>query len=80
MKKSVSLLDRGKATGSSGIVAELKSSDVVEQIITVLISAFVKECTMPDDRSKSKSVIMNAYKGKGDRMVRSNYRGLKLME
>ena len=70
----------GKAAGPSGIVAEMlkpvgkagagEVRDLIEDIIT--------ERCIPTDWLES--YIVNLYKGKGDALNRSNYRGLKLIE
>jgi len=69
-----------KASGPSRVVAKiLKSSD--ESGITGMLNicnAVVKEVIMPDDWKKS--LMVNVFKGKGDALEWSSYRGIKLLE
>ena len=72
----------GKAAGPSGIVAKmLKASGAIgAKLITQLANAntMIKNCDVPSDWEDS--FIINIYKGKGDTLVRGNYRGLKLLD
>ena len=46
--------------------------------LTVLINRIIYEGTVPSDWNLS--FIINLFKGKGDALLRGNYRGLKLQE
>ena len=54
------------------------SSDIGVNLITKFINAIIRETSVPHDWLKS--VMVNIYKGKGDALVQSNYRGLKLLD
>ena len=43
-----------------------------------MVNAVIRETSVPDDWLKS--VMVNIYKGKGDALVQSNYRGLRLLD
>ena len=64
----------------SGIVAEMvKASGYTGiEIITSLADQIMKDGVIPQDWQSS--VIVNCFKGKGDALERSNYRGLKLVD
>ena len=70
----------GKAAGPTGVIAEmLKSSgehgiELVRQLGQEVFSSG----EIPRDWEES--VILNLYKGKGDALLRGNYRGLKLTD
>ena len=70
----------GKATGPSNIVAEhLKASgEIGIKLITDLANAMIRGEQAPQDWERS--FIVNCYKGKGDALLRGNYRGLKLLD
>lgn len=74
MKKTISHTKKGKAAGSLDIVTEMLKAygNIGEQMITGLIIAFVKECSVPNDWSES--VIKNAFKGKGDVVMWKKHR------
>ena len=70
----------GKAAGPSGIVVEMlktAGSKGIEFLRELIISV-VKHGKIPEDWEMS--YILNLFKGKGDALDRSNYRGLKLTE
>ena len=80
VSEAIKKMKIGKAPGPSGIVAEmLKASgeDGID-IITHLVNAIIKEDVIPMDWEES--YIINLFKGKGDGLLRGNYRGLKLLE
>ena len=71
----------GKATGpSGGIVAEmLKASGFIgTKLVAELVNTMIRNCDIPSDWEES--FIINIYKGKGDALVRENYKGLKLLD
>ena len=70
----------GKATGPSGIVVEMiraAGTDIISPI-TKLANTVVYERKIPNDWNLS--YIVNCFKGKGDALLRGNYRGLKLLD
>ena len=69
-----------KRRAATGIVAEMltASGDIGVNLITNLVNAIIRETSIPDDWLKS--VMVNIYKGNGDALVQSNYRGLKLID
>ena len=71
--KALSKMKKGKATGPSGLNVEmiLASGDDIILAITHLINCIIAENKIPDDW---------CYKGKGDALLRGNYRGLKLLD
>ena len=72
-------MKKGKATGPSGLNVEmiLAGGDDIILAITHLINCIIAENKIPDDWCLS--YIINCYKGKGDALLRRNYRGLKLL-
>ena len=70
----------GKAAGPSGIVAEMLKPIGEAGAVEVhdLIEDIISEGCIPTDWQES--FIVNLYKGKGDALIRGNYRGLKLIE
>ena len=80
MKQAISKMKSGKAAGPSGIVAEMlmASGEAGIDLVTELVSSIVYECVIPTDWEISS--IVNCYKGKGDALERSNYRGLKILD
>ena len=80
MKQAISKMKSGKAAGPSGIVAEMltASGEAGIDLVTELVSSIVYECVIPTYWEISS--IVNCYKGKGDALERSNYRGLKLLD
>ena len=70
----------GKAAGPSGIIIVMieAADDKFAEELTVLVSRIVAEGIVPSDWNLS--FIINPFKGKGDTLLRDNYRGLKLQE
>ena len=68
LKKAISQMKAGKATGPSGIVVEMIRAAV----------AIIRDGKVPSDWEQS--FIVCLYKGKGDALERGNYHGLKLTE
>ena len=68
-----------KAAGPSKIVSEMlkASCEAGSDVVTDLVNSIVSEGIVPTYWEKSS--IINCYKGKGDAMDRSNYRGLKML-
>ena len=80
IKNALKKMKGGKAAGPSGIVAEmLKATGEpgIEQLRALTESVF-NNGTIPKDWEES--YLINLYKGKGDALVRGNYRGLKLTD
>ena len=69
-----------KATGPSGIVAEMLASSGEKgvDLLTRLTECVFSNGVIPTDWQDS--FILNLYKGKGDALERGNYRGLKLTD
>ena len=70
----------GKAAGPSGIVIEMikaAGEKMVDSLVT-LFNTIIKDGVVPKDWNMS--YIVNLFKGKGDALLRGNYRGLKLQE
>ena len=80
VEKSISKMKLGKAPGPSGIVAEMlkASSDVCSEMIADLTNSIIRDNTMPSVWNDI--IIISLYKGKGEALVRGNYRGFKLTE
>jgi hypothetical protein len=80
IEKALKKMKNGKAAGPSGIVAEMMkaSGSVGTQIMSDLANAIIKEERVPEDWEESH--IINCFKGKGDALIRGNYRGPKLLE
>ncbi|XP_053405146.1 uncharacterized protein LOC128558896 [Mercenaria mercenaria] len=80
IRKALSKMKCGKATGPSGIIAEMLKAageegiDMLRKLEEVVFSSGV----IPKDWQES--YILNLYKGKGDALDRGNYRGLKLTD
>ena len=70
----------GKAAGPSRVVSEMikASGGAGIELIRDLINAIIAQNCIPS--AWQYSYIVNLYKGKGDALVRGNYRGLKLMD
>ena len=66
--------------GPSGLIIEMikAGGDSFLDELTVLINRIIYEGTVPSDWNLS--FIINLFKGKGDALLRGNYRGLKLQE
>ena len=80
VKKAISQMKAGKARGSSDIVVEMirAAADKGASMIRDLAAAIIRDGKVPSDWEQS--FIVCLYKGKGDALERSNYRGLKLTE
>jgi hypothetical protein len=78
--KAIRAMKSGKAAGPSGIVAEMikAACPCITPHITALINSIITHGAIPDDWNLS--YIINCYKGKGDPLLRTNYRGLKLLD
>ena len=65
--KALAKMKVGKAAGSSGVVAEMLKASGAAGIsyITHLFNLIIRERKIPSDWHKS--VILNLFKGKGDR-------------
>ena len=77
---AISKMKSGKAAGPSGIIIEMikAAGDKFTEELTVLANKIVAEGVVPSDWNLS--FIINLFKGKGDALLRGNYRGLKLQE
>ena len=73
-------MKNGKATGPSGVVAEMLKAapDICCKTIADLMNATIHEGTVPADWNDT--IIVSLFKGKGDVLDWSNYRGLKLTD
>ena len=80
VEKAISKMKSSKATGPSGIVVEMikAAGDTGAIMIRNLATAIIRDGKIATDREQS--FIVCLYKGKGDALVRGNYRGLKLTE
>ena len=80
VKKAISQMKVGKALGPSGIVVEMirAAGDMGPYMIRILAAAINHDGKVPSDWEQS--FIVCLYKGKGDALIRCNYRGLKLTE
>ena len=80
VRKAISKMKCGKSSGPSGIIIEMfkAAGDSFINELTVLINRIVYEGVVPTDWHLS--FIVNLFKGKGDALLRGNYRGLKLQE
>ena len=80
VKKALKTMANHKASGKSGVVAEMikASGDAGIDLLCNLFNKIIQEKAIPSDWEKS--IIINLYKGKGDALDRGNFRGLKLLE
>ena len=80
ISKAIAKMKTGKAARPSGIVIEMIRSAGKEIIksITNLANRIIKEGRILSDWNLS--YIVSLYKGKGDTLLRDNYRGLKLLD
>ena len=80
VRKAVSKMKSGKSSGPSGIIIEMikAAGDCFIGELTLLLNSMISEGVVPTDWHLS--FIINLYKGKGDALLRGNYRGLKLQE
>ena len=76
--KTLSKMKCSKATGPSGIIAELLKASGEEgvELARQLVEAVFSSCEIPADWEES--YILNLYKSKGEALDRGNYHGLKL--
>ena len=79
VRKAVCKMIPGKAAGPSGVVSEMvkASGGAGIELIRDLINAIITQNCIPPELQYN--YIVNLYKGKGDALVRGNYRGLKLI-
>ena len=77
---SVKKMKAGKAAGPKGVVSEMliAGGESCMKIVADLINSIIRYRKVPKDWEER--YIINLYKGKGDDLVRGNYRGLKLLE
>ena len=70
----------GKLAGPSGFAAEMLKAapDICSKIIADWINAIMLDGKVPADRSNR--IIVSLFKGKGDALNQSNYRGLKFTD
>ena len=80
VSKAQSKMKKEKAAGPSGLNVEmiLMGGNCLTLAITYLVSCLVAECKTPNGWSLS--YIINCFKGKGDVLLRGNYRELKLLD
>ena len=78
--ESVKKMKAEKAAGPTGVVSEMliAGGERCMKVVADLINSINRDRKMPKDWEES--YIINLYKGKGDALVRGNYRGLKLLE
>ena len=80
VSESVKKTKAGKAAGPAGVVSEMliAGGERCMKVVADLINSINRDRKMPKDWEES--YIINLYKGKGDALVRGNYRGPKLLE
>ena len=80
IRKAINKMSLGKAAGPSSIVAEMlkAAGSSGASMIQDLIEDIIFENRIPSEWQKSH--IVSVYKGKGDALKRSSYRGLKLID
>lgn len=80
IRKAIKKMKCGKAAGPSGIVAEMLKASGEEGVdmLRQLTEAIICGDAVPKDWEES--FIVNLYKGKGEALIRGNYRGLKLTD
>ena len=79
VKKAISQMKAGKASGPSGIVVMIRAaSDMGASMIRDLAAAIICNGKVPSDWEQNSFVCL--YKGKGDALERGNYSSLKLTE
>ena len=74
--ESVKKMKAGKAAGPTGVVSEMliAGGERCMKVVADLINTINRDRKMPKDWEES--YIIKLYKGKGDALVRGNYRGL----
>ena len=77
---AIGKMKQGKSGGPTGVVSEmLKAAGETGTIwMTDVCNAVVRDGKIPEDWSRS--WMVNVYKGKGDALTCSSYRGIKLLE
>ena len=78
--KALTKMKKGKAAGPSGLNVEMilvGGNDII-LVITHLVNCVVAYGKIPSYWSLS--YIISCYKGKGDALLRGNYKGLKLLD
>ena len=80
VEAAIGKMKLGKAAGPSGVVADMlkAAGDDGTRWMTELCNAAVRDGKIPKDWSRS--WLVNVYKGKGDALACSSYRGIKLVE
>ena len=79
VKKAISRMKAGKASGPSGIVVMIRAAgEMSASMIHDLAAAIIRDGKVPSDWEQR--FIVCLYKGKGDALERGNYHGLKLTE
>ena len=79
VKKAMSQMKAGRASGPSGIVVEMiRAAGDGTSMIRDLAAAIIRDGKVASDWEQSFSVCL--YKGKGDALERGNYCGLKMTE
>ena len=80
VRKAINKMSLGKAAGPSGIVAQMlkAAGSSGASMIQDLLEDIIFENRIPSEWQESH--IVSVYKGKGDALNRSNYRGLKLID
>ena len=80
VRRALRKMKNGKASGTSGVVAEmlLASGEIGIERLTELFNRVIREELVPEDWNTS--TIVNCFKNKGEATERGNYRGLKLLE
>ena len=80
VKKAISKMNLGKASGPSGIVVEMNKAagDTGATMICDLATVII--CDVKVQTDWKQMFIVCLYKGKGDALDRGNYQGLKLTE
>ena len=79
VKKAISQMKAGKASGPSGIVVMIRAAgDMGASMIHDLAAAIIRDGKVPSDWEQSFTVCL--YKGHRDALERGHYRGLKLTE
>jgi len=80
VRSAIAKMKSGKATGQSGIGAEMlkAAGETGVSWVTDLCNVIVKEGRIPADWKKS--WIVSVYKGKGDALDCGSYRGIKLLD
>ena len=78
--KAIKSLKLGKAGGKSGVLSDLfkGAGDVSVKMMTDLCNMIIEEGKIPADWEQS--IICPVFKGKGDPLSCSSYRGIKLLE